>query len=382
MLVALDLSAAFYTVDHGILCDVLQHNYGIQDTSLAWIISYLKNRKLQVQVNDMTSTIKQFNYSVPEGSCLGPILFNAYASTIIDCIDSEQDLGGYADDHYIKDSFMPSVCGAEINCVKRVEDTLCKIKDWMSANILKMNATKTEATLFGSQRMLSKVNIQSINVAGENVPLSKQMKYLGVWLDETLSLKQHIRTKCKTAINNIRCITKIRKCIDTETAKLLAVALVLSHLDYANSILAGLPDRSIALLQRVHNWAAKMVLLRSKYDSSTAALKELHWLPVRERIDFKILCLVFKCLHNIGPPYLAKLLVYKSYNRTTRFATMSIQTLIVPQTTKVTFAARSFSVYGPMLWNTLPDNIRVIDSLVHFKKEIKTMLFRRAFETM
>jgi flagellar biosynthesis chaperone FliJ len=205
------------------------------------------------------------------------------------------------------------------------------------------------------------------------------MKYLGVWMDETLSLKVNIRAKCKSAASIIRCVTKIRDYIDTETAKTLIVTLVLSQLDYANSILAGLPENSIAQLQRIQNWAAKVVLRRSKYDSSTKALKDLHWLPVRERVNFKILCLVHKCLHDSGPPYLQKLLVLKQSGRTTRSATSGVRLLEVPRTKKATFAARSFSVHGPTIWNSLPARVRGIDDLLSFKKEIKTLLFKNAF---
>ena len=103
ILVALDLRAAFDTVDHTILFDVLHQNYFIKDNTLKWIQSYLKDRKLHVQVKYALSSVKCFNYSVPHESCLGPILFTMYSSIITECINSEQDLGSYADDHYIRD---------------------------------------------------------------------------------------------------------------------------------------------------------------------------------------------------------------------------------------------------------------------------------------
>ena len=216
-------------------------------------------------------------------------------------------------------------------------------------------------------------------VAEECVTISSKLKYLGVLLDSTLSLNEHVMIKCKTATFNIRNIQMIRKYIDIDTAKLLATSLVLSHLDYSNNILAGLPNSTIYKLQRIQNWAAKVVLQQSKYDSSTSALMSLHWLPIKERIDFKILTLVFKCLHRMAPAYLCSLIKHKTYSRTTRASLQTGHTLDIPRVKKETFAARSFSVYGPRLWNSLPTHIQSLDQLSHFKKHLKTFLYKQAF---
>ena len=120
IMVALDLSAAFDTVDHCILASVLHHNFGCIGTALQWMKAYLENRQLQVAVDKFSSTNRTFNYSVPQGSCLGPVLFNVYSSTITDCLGQEQDLGGYADDHYLWDSFDPLADTAEDQCVQRI----------------------------------------------------------------------------------------------------------------------------------------------------------------------------------------------------------------------------------------------------------------------
>ena len=95
ILVALDLSAAFDTVDHDILASVLRNNYGINGTALEWLKTYLNNRQLKVKIRESTSSSHIFNYSVPQGSCLGPGLFNTYASTITDCFPDGLSLGGY-----------------------------------------------------------------------------------------------------------------------------------------------------------------------------------------------------------------------------------------------------------------------------------------------
>ena len=122
-----------------------------------------------------------------------------------------------------------------------------------------------------------------------------------------------------------------------------------------------------------------MVLKQSKYDNTEMALRELHWLPVKERIDFKVACMVFKCLHNQAPSTLSSSIRRKSFARATRAASETQPKLEVPKTGKKTFAARSFSVYGPELWNSLSPKLRAIEDFKVFKKDLKTFMFRRAF---
>ena len=318
IIVALDLSAAFDTVDHEILINVLRSCFGISDKALDWFASYLRNRTLNVRIRDSESDSKCFNFSVPQGSCLGPVLFNLYCSTITDCISDGQSLGGYADDHCLIDSFEPKVEADESKCIERLESTLKKIGDWMAANKLKMNPTKTETIIIASKSSLDKIHHNSIEVDQDEVAISTHLKYLGVWLDSSLSMEKHISSKCHTASINIRNIASIRRYIDLDTAKLLASSLVLTHLDYSNSILCGLPKKSLLRLQRIENWAAKVVLHRDKYSSSTEALIILHWLPIKERIDYKILCLIYKSINGMAPEYLSSLLQIKSFARQTR----------------------------------------------------------------
>ena len=116
ILAAVDLSAAFDMVDHDILMSILETRFGFHDTCHRWLSSYLRDRCLQVLVDQYTSSSRTFNYSVPQGSCLGPVLFNIYTSTIVDCIMPNQDLGSYADDHYLMESYNPSTSGAEAKC--------------------------------------------------------------------------------------------------------------------------------------------------------------------------------------------------------------------------------------------------------------------------
>ena len=176
---------------------------------------------------------------------------------------------------------------------------------------------------------------------------------------------------------NLLKIKQIRRVLTQEAAHILVRGLVISHLDYCNSKFAGLPTCRINLLQWVQNAAAKLVLGWSKYASATDALKHLHWLPVCLRGEYKILVQVYKCLMGVAPLYLQHLLTLVSIGRRGLRSEHQANQLMVPFLNKQTFAKCSFSVNGPLLSNALPDELRTIKGIDHFKSKLKTHLFSK-----
>ena len=373
IMVMIDLSAAFDTVDHDILLDVLQKRFGVEGKVLQFFDSYLRPRSLKTIVNEAQSTARDLNFSVPQGSCAGPVLYNFYASTLEDlCKNSTQSVLGYADDHTFYDSFSSE---NEANVVNKMQSKIDEVKTWMTSNRLKMNDSKTETIYFGTESSLKKVNSTDVKVGNDLIKPSPAVKYLGAWLDSALSMKTFIKEKCKIAHFNIHNIRAIRKFIDIDVCKTLMHSLVLSHLDYSNALLVGLPNCEIEKLQSIQTLAAKTVLKMSKYDSKTEALYRLHWLPISYRIKFKLLCFVYKALNNAAPVFLQELLKYRRTEYNTR-AEDNLQ-LEVPLVKGA--ASRSFGVEGPRLWNTLPIEIRMATSFQIFKKKLKTYFFKEAF---
>ena len=199
-------------------------------------------------------------------------------------------------------------------------------------------------------------------------------------MDGHLNYKLHVTKKCQAAMFNYFKIRSIRHLLDATTTARLCLSLCVSHLDYYNSVLYSLPDVTIHKLQRVQNMCARLALRRSKSDSITQCLKELHWLPICQRIAYKILTLTHKCINKSGPKYLQELITPKRQPRSgLRSAKNSSNLLLRPTTKHKTFADRSFSVAAPVLWNALPDSMRSMD-LLTFKKALKMHLFRAAFK--
>ena len=377
-LIALDLSAAFDTVDHDILLSVLRNKYGIHGKALKWFDEYLRPRSFKVAVNGVYSKEHNLDVSVPQGSCAGANIFNLYCSPLQDVVPKGLQLSGFADDHSVRKSFKASNRQEERATNTSLETCLLSIKNWMDEARLKMNPAKTEFIYFGNRRQLQKCEISSINVAGDLILRTDLIKYLGVWFDSGLSFKTHITKKCRAAMTNFTRIRSIRNLLTQEATESLLLSLCISHLDYCNSILYGLPDSTIKKLQRVQNACARLVLRRSKWDSAKDCLSSLHWLPIKQRITFKLCVLTYKLLHAKGPKYLQSLLQYRNPPRTLRSSSDSLL-LVIPHTKLKTFAERSFKVAAPTVWNELPFHIRSSSSLPIFKRNLKTHLYKAAF---
>ena len=251
----------------------------------------------------------------------------------------------------------------------------------MSRNRLKMNPDKTEFILFGHHSQLSKCVTTHITVDNSAVLKSDIIKYLGVWTDKNLTFKQHIINKSWIAALNLRNIRQLRPHLIEASCKTLVQALVMPHIDYSNAIFTDLPASTLKPAQRIQNFAAKVVLGRKKFDSATEALRDLHWLPVNQRCKFKLLFLVFKSLHGRAPTYLRDMLTRQTPKRTTRSSINCELNLVVPFTSRKTFAARSFSVAGPKYWNELPTAIKSCTNIITFRKKLKTHLFAEHFNS-
>ena len=156
LLILLDLSAAFDTIDHNILLNRLEHSYGLNGKSLEWFHSYISNRTQSVVINDVESDKMSLQYGVPQGSKLGPILFNSYIAPLskIATANGIHDQK-YADDEQLLLSFKPDMNGAEAEVTKKMEKCIAEIKDFLHENKLCNNSEKTEFLLIGSKYQLS-----------------------------------------------------------------------------------------------------------------------------------------------------------------------------------------------------------------------------------
>jgi hypothetical protein len=252
---------------------------------------------------------------------------------------------------------------------------LC-VKDiliWCTANKLTCNPSKTEivhlSSRFKHHELMSGIFIDDSIITP--VPVARD---LGIALDSHLKMNTHINNTCKAASFAIRNIGRIRSYLNQEHCEKLVHAFITSRLDSCNSILFGLPDTEISKLQRIQNTAARLVNRSKKSEHITPILRKLHWLPIKLRINYKILLITYKALNGIAPDYISNLLTPYKPARSLRSSGQNL--LFTPNSNTATYGDRAFSISAPKLWNTLPQNIRNADNINSFKSKLKTFLFQ------
>ena len=287
VLVLLDLSAAFDTVDHTILTARLENCVGIKGTALNWFRSYLTDRSFSVKVDSFVSSSAPLPHGVPQGSILGPLLFALYLLP----------LGSVFRKHGISFHFYADDCQiyfpvTQNNTVQRLLDCLHNIKTWLSVNFLSLNEEKTEVMLFGPSRSSS----PSVDLASLSPYLSDCVTNLGVKFDSDFRFEKQISSVVQKSFYQLRQIAKVKPLLSRSDLEKLIHAFISTRLDYCNALYIGISQASLARLQLVQNSAARLLTQTRRSEHITPILASLHWLPVRYRIDFKLLLFVLKCL--------------------------------------------------------------------------------------
>ena len=374
VLILLDLSAAFDTVDHQILLSTLKEK-GVVGSACSLLASYLTGRSYQVTWRGSISKPRSLTTGVPQGSVLGPLLFSLYTTSLGHVIRSHGfSYHCYADDTQLVLSFPPSDTQVE----SRIAACLADISEWMATHHLKLNLDKTEL-LFLPGKGCPHRDL-AITIEDNVVTPTRTARNLGVTLDDQLSFSAHVTSvarSCRFMLYNIR---KIRPFLTVETAQVLIQALVISRLDYCNSLLAGTPASTIKPLELVQKAAARLVYNHPKFSHTTSLLRSLHWLPVAARIQFKTLVLAYRALKGTAPSYLQALV--KSYTPSRPLRSATSERLVAPSLRGPcgrSTRSRLFSVLAPQWWNELPTEVRTAESLAIFRRRLKTHLFKKYY---
>ena len=218
---------------------------------------------------------------------------------------------------------------------------------------------------------LESVDSECQNIGGNSVPFKTPVKYLGVHPDKTLSMQKHISSIYCASFLELPRIASIRPYLSQSAAARLVAAMVISRLDYCNSVFIGLPADQIARLQRVRNNKKR------RRDHVTPLLKELHRLPVKFRCQYKIATLAYHHFDGSLAPCLSSFLCTYEPSRTLRSSNEKL--LKIPKRNLKSFGQRSFSFMAPSLWNSLPATLRNVPTMSQFKSQLKTFLFAQAF---
>ncbi len=250
VLVLLDLSAAFDTVDHNILLERLENWVGLSGMALKWFRSYLEGRGYFVSIGEHKSKWTSMTCGVPQGSILAPLLFSLYMLPLSQIMRKNQiAYHSYADDTQIYLALSPN----DYSPIDSLCQCIDEINSWMCQNFLQLNKEKSEVIAFGNKDEVLKVNAY-LDSRGQTT--KNQVRNLGVILETDLSFSSHVKAVTKSAYYHLKNIARIRCFVSSQDLEKLVHAFITSRVDYCNGLLTGLPKKTIRQLQLIQNTAA------------------------------------------------------------------------------------------------------------------------------
>ena len=380
VLLLLDLSAAFDTINHKLLLEKLQYKYNITGTVLTWIKSYLSERKFKVLINNSLSSECTLEIGVPQGSILGPLLFILYTKEIENIVTKHGlSIHLYADDTQVYFSFNVHSPCPDLTAIK---NCFTEIKSWMFSNYLMLNDDKTEFMDIGYY--VSPITTLDIGDTSSDLSVSPVLtaKNLGFYFDHRLSMDDQISHISQICYLNLRNLRRIGSRLNHTLKVQLVHANILSIIDYCNSVYAGITEKNLKRLQKIQNNAVRYIFKlngKMKWTSISPYLKKLHFLPVVYRIQYKIAFLVFKCINNLAPKYLKDFISLRDTKKMGVRLDDDFFLLKIPSPSNFSRTEASFQYNGPKIWNNLPYRIRCLADIDIFKKSLKNYYFDIAF---
>ena len=367
IVILLDLSAAFDTVDHNKLLEILRLEIGIDGIALQWFRSFLKGRKFRTKINQTYSTEVELMFGVPQGSVLGPILFTIYIRGLYKLTEIRRayKIEGFADDNQLTTQFLVQLQVEALG--KSIADCINQVSQWMNEHFLFLNESKTKILVVAPPAIQKCISIGGVILNKSCIRFVNSAKNLGVQIDNCLSMEQQIQKVVKGCYLTIRKLSSIRCVLTQDQMKTMVCNKILSRLDYCNSLYHGLSIQLIGTLQRVQNSALRLLLKNNipLHSPISPFFLQMHWLKVRERIRYKLLLTTHKCIINNEPRALRTLLKFTDSNRTMFLFETKVRTI---------YGNRCFSHAAPKLWNRLPSEIRFEIDTDTFKKRLKSFL--------
>jgi hypothetical protein len=360
------LSKAFDSLNHDLLLDMLVA-HKVCANSLTWFRSYLSGREICTKIGECFSRPLPLSYGIPQGSVFSPLLFNLYTSDMISCVEN-CSLTTFIDDTTISVSFYPK------DVIWGLEAVKCDLKNllrWSSFRSMQMNPLKTKLILFGTKNMLGKLPTDlSIEFCGQRLCAVDSVKYLGVILDKSLTMQDHITNQVRATNYALHRMSRIRHLLDFRTAKMAVETLALSRLTYGCQCVSS--AFQLHRLQKVQNYAARIVTGTLRAEHISPALKRLGWLRVGDSLNVRSLVILHRSVYwvDVGRQFC---LPGVQLDDPGVYGTRVQATVKYDQNWGDAELRKRMAI----LWNTLPKSIREIRERQPFKCSLKRYLLER-----